>query len=37
LVLINSILTSLALFMLSFFEVPQGILEKIDYYRSDFY
>lgn len=37
LVLINFVLTSLALFMLSFFEVPRGILEKIDYYRSHFY
>jgi hypothetical protein len=29
LVLINSILTSMVLFMLSFFEVPRGVLEKI--------
>jgi hypothetical protein len=28
LVLINSVLTSLVLFMLSFFEVPKGVLEK---------
>jgi hypothetical protein len=35
LVLINSILTSLG--MLSFFEVPRGVIEKIDYYRSRFY
>jgi hypothetical protein len=34
LVLINSILSSLAMFMLSFYEVPKGILEKLDYYRS---
>jgi uncharacterized protein YpuA (DUF1002 family) len=34
LVLINSFLTSLVMFMLSFFEVPRGVLEKIDYYRS---
>jgi hypothetical protein len=32
LVLINSILMSLVMFMLSFFEVPRGVLEKIDYY-----
>jgi hypothetical protein len=32
LVLINSVLTSLTMFMLSFFEVPKGVLEKIDYY-----
>jgi hypothetical protein len=25
------------MFMLSFFEVPRGVLEKIDYYRSMFY
>jgi hypothetical protein len=37
LVLINSVLTSLVVFMLSLFEVPRGILEKIDYYRSRFY
>jgi hypothetical protein len=37
LVLINSVLTSLVMFMLSFFEVPRGVLEKIDYYRSSFY
>jgi hypothetical protein len=36
-VLINSVLTSLVMFMLSFFEVPRGVLEKIDYYRSRFY
>jgi hypothetical protein len=37
LVLINSVLTSLVMFMLSFFEVPRGVLEKIDYYKSKFY
>jgi hypothetical protein len=37
LVLINSVLMSLTLFMLSFFEVPKGVLEKIDYYRSRFF
>jgi hypothetical protein len=36
LVLINSVLSSLALFMLSFFEIPKGILEKLDFYRSIF-
>jgi hypothetical protein len=25
------------MFMLSFFEVPRGVLEKIDYFRSTFY
>jgi hypothetical protein len=37
LVLINSVLTSLAMFMMSFFEVPKGVLEKIDYFRSRFF
>jgi hypothetical protein len=34
LVLINSVLNSLSIFMLSFFEVPREILKKLDYYRS---
>jgi hypothetical protein len=38
LVLINSVLTSLTMFMLSFFEVPKGLLEKkIEYFRSRFF
>jgi hypothetical protein len=37
LVLINSVLSRLALFMMSFFEVPKGILYKLDYYRSRFF
>jgi hypothetical protein len=37
LVLINLVLTSLPMFMLSFFKVPKGVLEKIEYYRSCFY
>jgi len=37
LVLINSVLTSLAMFMLSFFEVPKQVLERLDYYRSRFF
>jgi hypothetical protein len=36
-VLINLVLTSLTMFMLSFFEVPKGVLEKIYYYRSRFF
>lgn len=32
LVLINSVLTSLAMYMLSFFEDPKGVLRKLDYY-----
>jgi hypothetical protein len=37
LVLINSILSSLVMFMLSFFEVPKEILHKLDFYRSRFF
>lgn len=37
LVLINSVLSSLAMFMLFFFEIPKGILKKLDYYRSRFF
>ena len=37
LVLINSILSSLPMFMLSFFRVPKGVLKKLDYYRSRFF
>jgi hypothetical protein len=36
-VLINSVLASLTMFMLSFFEVPKGVLEKIDYFCSRFF
>ena len=37
LVLINSVLSSLSMFMLSFFEVPRGVLKKLDYFRSRFF
>ena len=37
LVLINSILSSLPMFMLSFFEVPRGVLKKLDYFMSRFF
>jgi hypothetical protein len=37
LVLINSVLSSLPMFMMSFFRVPKGILKKLDYYRSRFF
>ena len=36
-VLINSVLSNLSMFMLSFFEVPRGILKRLDYYRSRFF
>jgi hypothetical protein len=37
LVLINSVLSSFVLFMLSFYEVPKEILHKLDFYRSRFF
>jgi hypothetical protein len=37
LVLLNSILSSLPIFMLSFFELPKGVLKKLDYFRSQFF
>jgi hypothetical protein len=37
LVLINSVLSSLPMFMMSFFRVPKGVLKKLDYYRSRFF
>jgi hypothetical protein len=36
-VLINLFLSSLAMFMLSFFEIPKGVLEKINYFCSRFF
>ena len=37
LVLINSILSSLSMFMMSFFEIPRGVLKTLDYFRSRFF
>jgi hypothetical protein len=37
LVLINSVLSSLAMFMLSFYEVPKCALHKLYFYRSRFF
>jgi hypothetical protein len=37
LVLINSVLTSLPMFMLSFMEIPVGVRKRLDYYRSNFF
>jgi hypothetical protein len=37
LVLINSVLSSLPMFMMSFFRIPKGVIEKLDYYRSRFF
>src|SRR5664279_1083308 len=37
LVLINSVLSSLPMFLLSFFEVPKGVRKRLDFYRSRFF
>ena len=37
LVLINSVLTSLPMFLWSFFEVPKGVRKRLDVYRSRFF
>jgi hypothetical protein len=37
LVLINSVLTSLPMFMLSFQEIPVGVRKRLDFYRSSFF
>ena len=37
LVLINSVLSSLPMFMMSFFKIPRGVLKKLDYFRSWFF
>jgi hypothetical protein len=37
LVLINSVLTSLPMFMLSFLEIPKGVRKRLDFFRSRFF
>ena len=37
LILINSVLTSMPMFLLSFFEVPVGVRTRLDFYRSRFF
>jgi hypothetical protein len=37
LVLLNSVLSSLPMFMMSFFEIPKGVLKNLDHFRSSFY
>ena len=37
LILINSVLTSMPMFLLSFFEVPVGVRKRPDFYRSCFF
>ena len=35
--MINSVLTSMPMFLLSFFEVPVGVRKRLDFYRSRFF
>jgi hypothetical protein len=37
LILINLVLTSLPMFILSFFEIPKGVRKRLDFYRSRFF
>jgi hypothetical protein len=37
LTLINSMLSSLPLYMMSFFPIPKGVLKKLDYFHSRFF
>ena len=37
LTLINSVLSSLLMYMMSFFAIPKGVLKKLDYFRSSFF
>jgi hypothetical protein len=37
LVLLNAVLSSLPMFMMSFFEIPKGVLKTLDYFRSRFF
>jgi hypothetical protein len=37
LVLLNSVLSSLPMFMMSFFEIPKGVLKNLDFFRSRFF
>jgi len=37
LMLINSVLSSLPMYMMSFFEIPKGVRKKLDYFHSRFF
>jgi len=37
LTLINSVLSNLSVYMLSFFEIPKEVVKKLDFYRSHFF
>ena len=36
-VLINSVLSNMVLYMISFFQLPKGVLHRLDYFRSRFF
>jgi hypothetical protein len=36
-VLINLVLSSLPMYLMSFFRIHKGVREKLDYYRSSFF
>jgi hypothetical protein len=36
-VLLNSVISSLPMFMMSFFEIPKGVIKNLDHYRSRFF
>ena len=35
--MINSVLTSMPMFLLSFFEIPKGVRKRLDFFRSRFF
>ena len=37
LVRINSVLSNMVLYMISFFQLPKGVLKRLDYFRSRFF
>jgi hypothetical protein len=37
LVLINAVLSNMVLYMISFFQIPKGVLKRLDYFRSRFF
>jgi len=37
LVLLNSVLSSLPMFMMSFFQIPKGVVKNLDHFRSRFF
>jgi hypothetical protein len=37
LVLINAVLSNMVLYMISFFQLPRGVLKRLDYFRSRFF